>query len=105
MLMEIRIYKIRPGMRQKFIAFFEGKTIEPQEDCGMRIMGQFRSLQDDDTFVWLRGFENAEDRDKKKEAFYGGDLWLDRLEEEAFSMIEDYSNVLLVEPTANSKLK
>ena len=105
MLMEIRIYKIRPGMRQKFIEFFENKTIEPQEACGMRILGQFRSLQDDDTFVWLRGFENAQDRDSKKEAFYGGDLWLEQLEEDAFSMIEDYSNVFLVEPTANSKLK
>ncbi len=62
-------------------------------------------MQDDNTFIWLRGFENAEDRDRKKEAFCGGDLWLERLEEEAFSMVEGFSNVLLVEPTANSELK
>ncbi len=105
MLMEIRIYKIRPGMRQKFIEFFESKTIHAQEACGMRILGQFRSLQDDNVFVWLRAFDDAADRDVKKEAFYGGPLWLEELEEEAVSMIDDYSNVLLVEPTAASRLR
>ena len=105
MLLEIRIYKIRPGMRQKFIEFFENRTIAPKEECGMRILGQFWSVQDDNTFVWLRAFENAEDRDIRKERFYGGRVWQGELEAEAFSMIEDYSNVLLVEPTGNSPLR
>ena len=51
MLMEIRIYELKPGTRQRFVDFFEAKTIAAQEACGMRVLGQFRSVQDDDTFV------------------------------------------------------
>ena len=31
----------------------------PQEDVGMRGVGQFRDLHDPDAFVWLRGFERT----------------------------------------------
>ena len=36
------------------------------------------------------------ERDRRKAAFYGSKLWLEELQDEAFSMIEDYTNVLLV---------
>jgi len=105
MILEIRIYRIRAGMRDRFIDFFESKTLAPQRAAGMEVLGQFRSLDDPNLFVWLRRFDDAEARDRQKAAFYEGALWKDELEDEAFSMIEDYSNVLLVEPTAHSAIQ
>ncbi|MGE5803869.1 MAG: NIPSNAP family protein [Gemmatimonadota bacterium] len=101
-VLEIRIYRIRPGRRDDFAEFFNTRTVAPQEANGMQILGQFKDLEDDNCFVWLRGFPDLETRDVQKAAFYDGDLWLKELEGEAFAMIEDYSNVWLVTPARHS---
>ena len=103
-IVEIRMYKIKPGMRDAFVKFFEEKTLAPQGDVGMRVLGQFRSLEDDDTFVWVRAFSSQEERNRQTVAFYGGELWLEELSMEAQSML-DSAEVLLVEPTAKSPLR
>ena len=103
-IVEIRMYKIKPGMRDAFVKFFEEKTLVPQGEVGMRVLGQFRSLEDDETFVWVRAFRNQEERNRQILAFYGGELWLKELSAEAMSMIVS-TEVLLVEPTAESLLR
>jgi hypothetical protein len=105
MIIEVRIYKLRPGLRERFITFFEEKALPAQEQYGMRILGQFRSTEQEDTFVWLRAFEDETQRETQKRAFYESALWKETLEQEAFSMIEDYTNVFVVEPTAGSRLQ
>jgi hypothetical protein len=103
-ILEIRMYKIKPGMRDGFVEFFEEKTLAPQADAGLRILGQFRSLADDDTFIWLRGFRNQAERMEQLAAFYGGPVWVETLGPEAMSFIES-TEVLLVEPTGKSPLR
>ncbi len=104
-VLEIRIYRIRQGKRDAFAEFFSTKTIAPQEAVGMQVLGQFKDLENDDCFVWLRGFPDLQTRDLRKAAFYDGELWLKELEAEAFAMIEDYSNVWLVTPARLSLLR
>ncbi len=101
-VLEIRIYRIRRGRRESFAEFFNTRTVVPQEAVGMRVLGQFVDLEDEDCFVWLRGFPDLETRDCRKAAFYDSDQWLRELEAEAFGMIEDYSNVWLVAPARGS---
>src|SRR5207253_2598061 len=55
-------------------------------------------LGDENGFTFFRGFRDLVQRERVKAEFYGGEYWLKELEKEAFSMIEDYSNVLLVTP-------
>ena len=64
----------------------------------MPVYGQFDDLDDENVFVFLRGFSDMVDRDRRKNAYYRSPLWLNELQDEAFSMIDDYSNVLLVTP-------
>jgi hypothetical protein len=71
----------------------------------MRILGQFLDLEDEDRFIWLRGFDDLEHRDRSKAAFYDGDLWRHELEHQAFSLIEDYRDVWLVRPLRGSLLQ
>lgn len=103
-VVEIRMYKIKPGYRDKFVSFFEKRTLGPQKDCGMRVVGQFRSLEDDDTFVWIRAFENERERQEKTATFYGGPIWTSKLAPEAMNMIAS-TQVILVEPTAISGIR
>ena len=103
-IIEIRMYKIKPRMRDRFVRFFEEKTLEPQAAVGMRILGQFRSLMDDDTFVWIRAFASEEERAQHTAAFYGGELWKETLGPEALSMLAS-TEVVLVEPTQRSPMR
>ena len=41
----------------------------------MRIIGQFRDLDNPDRFVWLRGFPDMATRAQVLQAFYGGPVW------------------------------
>lgn len=104
MLIEVRIYRTKPGKREEFIKLFESRTKQAQEDVGIKILGQFRALKDDTVFVWLRAFDNEEKRQEQLKAFYGGDTWENELESIVMPLLEDYSNVYLVEPTAGSAI-
>ncbi|HEX7149840.1 MAG TPA: NIPSNAP family protein [Thermoanaerobaculia bacterium] len=97
-MLEVRQYRIVPGQRARFAKFFAERTLEPQTRCGITIYGQYDSLDDENQLVWFRGFPSLQQRDVAKAAFYESPLWLNELEAEAFSMIEDYSNSVLVAP-------
>jgi len=97
-VLEIRQYRIAPGQRARFATFFVDKTLPAQGEYGMAVYGQFDDLDDENVFTWIRGFPDVVERDRRKNAFYQSDLWFNELQDEAFSMIEDYSNVLLVTP-------
>ena len=97
-VLEIRQYRIVPGKRAQFAEFFRDKTLASQAEYGMAVHGQFEDLDDENVYTWFRGFPSVVERDRRKNAFYRSSYWLDELQDEAFSMIQDYSNVLLVTP-------
>ena len=97
-VLEIRQYRIKPGQRARFARFLHDRTLAAQLECGMAMYGPFDDLDDADTLTWFRGFPDAVERDRRKNDFYQSALWLNDLQDEAFSMIDDYSNVLLVTP-------
>lgn len=74
-LIELRQYTLHPGRRDELIALFDRNFVEPQEACGMQVIGQFRDIDRPDHFVWLRGFPDPEARAKSLEAFYTGPIW------------------------------
>ena len=97
-IVEIRQYRIAPGMRARFATFLREKTLAEQLRLGMTIYGPFEDDDDADVLTWLRGFPSLAERDRMKTAFYQGEHWLNELQDEAFAMIADYSNVILVTP-------
>src|SRR3982750_1412237 len=71
-IVELRRYALHPGRRETLIELFDREFVHTQEDCGMRVLGQFRDLDAPDDFVWLRGFANMAERREALAAFYGG---------------------------------
>ena len=63
----------------------------------MRIIGQFRDLDNPDRFVWLRGFPDMATRAQVLQAFYGGPVWKAHRDIANATMI-DSDNVLLLRP-------
>ena len=100
-VVEIRFYRVFPGMRGRFAAFFRECSLEPLQRYGMAVYGPFDSLDDEDVVVWLRGFPDLLERERRKAAFYQSRLWLEELQDEAFSIIQDYRNNMLVMPVLN----
>jgi hypothetical protein len=74
MVVEMRTYKTKPGMREQFLAIFRSE----------------------DTFFFMRGFPDLESRERMKAGFYEGDLWKSRLEALLMPML-DKSDVVLVD--------
>ncbi|WP_353641926.1 NIPSNAP family protein [Mesorhizobium sp. WSM2239] len=74
-VVELRQYTLHPGRRDALIDVFDNHLVETQEETGMKVIGQFRDLDRDDSFVWLRGFDDMESRRASLSAFYGGPVW------------------------------
>ncbi|MDR7151317.1 quinol monooxygenase YgiN [Hydrogenophaga palleronii] len=96
-VVELRQYTLHPGQRDTLIKLFEREFLETQEATGMTVMGQFRDLDNDDRFVWLRGFSDMTTRQAALDAFYGGPVWAAHRDAANATMV-DSDNVLLLRP-------
>jgi NIPSNAP len=100
-VVELRQYTLRPGQRDVLVELFDRALADPQEAVGMEIIGQFRDVDRDDRFVWLRGFPDMERRRQALEAFYGGPVWKAHREAANATML-DVDDVLLLRPVVPS---
>lgn len=91
----MRTYKTKPGKRDEFLGIFMAKSLPAHRQIGMKIIGPFLSLEDPDTFFFMRGFPDLASRDPMKSQFYDGPLWKGELEERLMPMIDTYSYVLV----------
>jgi len=98
MIIEMRTYKLKPGKRLEFLEIFRTKSIPAHDEIGMKILGPFLSVEDPDTFFFMRGFPDLPSREPMKAKFYGGKLWKEELENVLMPMIEKYEVVLVDDP-------
>jgi NIPSNAP len=97
-IIEMRTYKIKPGKRAEFVEIFRSKSVPAHEGIGMKILGPFLSVEDQDVFFFMRGFPDLGSREPMKAKFYDGELWKSELEAILMPMIEKYEVVLVDDP-------
>lgn len=95
MIIEMRTYKTKAGCRDMFLEVFRQKSVPAHEEIGMKILGPFVSVEDADTFFFMRGFPDLASREPMKAKFYEGDLWKRELEHVLMPMLEKYEVVLV----------
>lgn len=95
MIIEMRTYKTKPGMRSRFLEIFNEKTVPAHREIGMAISGPFLSVEDPDTFFFMRGFPDLASREPMKAQFYEGALWKAELEGVLLPMLEKYDVVVV----------
>jgi hypothetical protein len=95
MIIEMRTYKTKPGKRDQFLEIFRSKSVPAHEEIGMKILGPFLSIEDPDTFFFMRGFPDLASREPMKAKFYEGELWKRELEAVLMPMLDKYDVVLV----------
>ncbi len=98
MIIEMRTYRTKPGKRSEFLETFRSKSIPAHIEIGMKILGPFLSIEDPDTFFWMRGFPDVASREKMKAQFYEGELWKQELEKILLPILDKYEVVLVEDP-------
>jgi hypothetical protein len=97
-IIEMRTYKLKPGCRSRFLEIFRSKSVPAHAEIGMKILGPFLSIEDPDTFFFMRGFPDLPSREPMKAQFYEGELWKGELESVLMPMIEKYDVVVVEDP-------
>jgi hypothetical protein len=95
MIIEMRTYRLKPGLREEFLKIFNMKSVPAHQEIGMKILGPFLSVEDPDVFFFMRGFPDLASREPMKQKFYDGPLWKNELEAVLLPMIEKYDAVLV----------
>ena len=98
MIIEMRTYKTKPGKRSEFLEIFRSRSIPAHDEIGMKILGPFLSIEDPDTFFFMRGFPDLQSREPMKAKFYEGELWKRELEDVLMPMLDNYQVVLVEDP-------
>jgi hypothetical protein len=98
MIIEMRTYKTKPGLRSRFLEIFRSRSIPAHAEIGMKILGPFTSVEDPDVFFFMRGFPDLASREPMKARFYEGELWKGELENVVMPMLEKYDVVLVDDP-------
>lgn len=98
MIIEMRTYKTKPGMRPTFLEIFRSKSVPAHTEIGIKILGPFLSVEDPDTFFFMRGFPDIASREPMKAKFYEGQLWKRELENVLMPMLDKYDVVVVEDP-------
>jgi NIPSNAP len=103
---ELRQYRTRPGQREKWVKFMEEEIIPFQVARGMVIVGSFVGQEEEDLYVWIRRFENEEERKRQYDAVYESDHWKNVIAPQVPMMIDrDAIKVTRIEATPKSVLQ
>jgi|ERR1700731_910974 len=94
MIVEIRTYEIKPGLRDRFVDFLRCKSGPVQKAKGIQLLGPFIDLENQNIVICLRGFPSREERDRMRAAFYCGPEWKTQLKAEAMTLVERHEVVV-----------
>ena len=103
MLFELRQYRVYPGQRDRWVKFMEEVIIPFQVSKGMVVVGSFVADEDPDAYVWIRRFENEEEREQLYEAVYESDHWKNEIAPRVSEMLDRPQMVITrLQPTPRS---
>lgn len=72
---ELRTYTIKQGCRDPWVRLMESVVIPFQVEKGMTVIASFISLDEEDTYIWIRRFESEDQRKALYDAVYGSETW------------------------------
>ena len=72
---ELRQYRIKDGKRERWVKLMEEKVIPFQVARGMVIVGSWIDEEQPDHYLWMRRFENEDERKALYKAVYEDPLW------------------------------
>lgn len=104
-VLELRNYLLKPNTIENFRKLFNDRFVEPMKELEGFTVGQFRTNDDPDRFVWMRGFTDMKSRFNFLNAFYLSNPVWKKYRGDANAMIVNSDNVYLLRPLEINKLK
>ena len=106
MLFELRQYHIRPGKQAEWVSLMENEIIPFQSSKGMVILGSFVDEEDPSVYIWMRRFQNEEERKAQYTAVYESDTWKDEIGPKIPDLMDrEQIKVRRLNPTAKSAIQ
>jgi hypothetical protein len=103
MFFELRQYRIKKGKMKQWVKYMEEVLIPFQISQGMVVVGSFVGQEEKDLYVWIRRFENEQERKKLYKKVYESDTWLKQIKPEVDQMLDRSKMVVTrLEATPNS---
>lgn len=82
MFFELRQYRIKKGKMKQWVRLAEEVVIPFQIAQGMVVVGSFVGQEEKDLFVWIRRFENEQERKRLYKKVYESETWLKHIKPE-----------------------
>lgn len=106
MFYEIRRYQVQPGRRDEWVRYMEGTVIPFQVEQGMSVTASFVDEEDQDGYVWIRRFEDEDDRVALYANVYESARWQDEIGPRVKELlVMDQMKVTRAVPTPISALR
>ena len=74
MIYQLRTYTVNRGMMDAWVDLFNDRLVPIQNQYGISIDGMWVN-EDQNQFIWIRSFNDADDVKAKEEAFYSSPEW------------------------------
>lgn len=94
MLYELRQYYTYPGQRDRWVKFMEEVIIPFQVSKGVVFIGSFIAEEDPNLYIWIRRFDNEEERQRIYKEVYESDFWKNEVAPQAATMIDRTKHVI-----------
>ena len=79
MIFELRQYRLKPGQRERWVKWMEEKIIPYQTGLGVVVVGSFIAEEDPDVYVWIRRFDNEQERARLYAEMYESPTWINEI--------------------------
>jgi hypothetical protein len=104
-LLELRQYRVLPGRRDEWVKLMDEVIVPFQIAKGM-VIGTFIADNDPDLYVWIRRFENEDERQQLYEAVYESEEWKSDIAPRTAALLGDERmTVTRLRPTSKSPLR
>jgi acyl-CoA synthetase (AMP-forming)/AMP-acid ligase II len=90
LLLEMRLFSVRPGTRDTFHRISHEGTVPLMRRFGIHVLAYGPALNNDDTYYLLRAFTTEEQRKEQARILYASPEWENNFDAEVMGMIDDY---------------
>ncbi|TDP94058.1 NIPSNAP family protein [Labedaea rhizosphaerae] len=92
-LLELRLFTVKPGMREEFDRVSREGTVPLMRKIGITVVAHGPSLYDEDTYYLLRAFDDEKQRTELGASLYEQPEW-EQYDEPVGAMMAAYSTVV-----------
>ena len=106
MFFELRQYRVKDGKREEWVRMMEEEIIPFQIAQGMVVLGSFVGEQEEDLYVWIRRFDDEEDRKALYAKVYESETWQNDISPRVGDLLDRERTVVTrIVPTPKSVIR